>query len=199
MPRLFHAPSSPYSAKVRMAALHAGIPLDKVATDTNVEPADLLAANPLGKIPVLVTDEGESIFDSRVITQYLNRRSGNKLFPRNAAKRLEAERLEALADGICDCLLAIVYERRFRPEDRVHQPWLDRQWGKASRGLDLLNAAPPRLPKQLTVGQIAVRAMISYLDLRFPGKWEKGRSKLRRWAARFDQKWPDLVAELSKG
>lgn len=51
MPRLFHAPSSPYSAKVRMAALHAGIPLDKVATDTNVEPADLLAANPLGKIP----------------------------------------------------------------------------------------------------------------------------------------------------
>lgn len=81
----------------------------------------------------------------------------------------------------------------------MHQPWLDRQWGKASRGLDLLNAAPPRLPKQLTVGQIAVRAMISYLDLRFPGKWEKGRSKLRRWAARFDQKWPDLVAELSKG
>ena len=94
-----------------------------------------------------MTDDGEPIFDSRGITQYLNRQSGGKLFPRNAAKRLEAERLEALADGICDCLLAIVYERRFRPEEKVHQPWIDRQWAKAARGLDLLNASPPKLPK----------------------------------------------------
>jgi glutathione S-transferase len=198
MPKLLHFSTSPYSAKVRMAALYAGIELDKVSVETAADPKELLAANPLGKIPTLITDEGEAIFDSRVITQYLNRVSGNKLFPRNAAKRLEAERLEALADGICDCLLTMVYERRYRPEEKIHQPWLDRQWEKATRALDDLNANPPKLPKSIGVGQIAVRAMVSYLDLRFAGKWEKGRGKLKRWAARFDQKWPELVAETSK-
>lgn len=199
MPKLLHAASSPYSAKARIAAAVAGIQLEKIAVVTSDDPALLLDANPLGKIPTLITDDGTAIYDSRLITQYLNRLSGNKLFPRNAAKRLEAERYEALADGICDCLLAMVYERRSRPEDKHHQPWLDRQWEKATRGLDVLNANPPKLPKQLTVGSIAVRSMISYLNLRFPGKWEKGRGKLKRWASRFDQKWPELVPELSKG
>jgi glutathione S-transferase len=99
-----------------MAATHAKLPFETAIVDTNANPPELIAQNPLGKIPVLVTDDG-AIFDSRAITQHLNRLSGNALFPRNAAKRLEAERLEALADGICDCLIAHVYERRFRPEE----------------------------------------------------------------------------------
>ena len=134
MPKLLYAPASPYSAKVRMAAAYAGVPLEAVIVDTNQRPPELIKANPLGKIPTLLTDDGEAVFDSRAITQYLNRISGNALFPRNAAKRGEAERLEALADGICDCLLAHVYERRSRPEEKWHQPWLDKQWGKATRG-----------------------------------------------------------------
>ena len=197
MPKLLYSSTSPYSAKVRMAAAYAGIALEKVTVDTGSDPELLVEANPLGKIPTLITDDGVTVYDSRVITQYLNRMSGNKLFPRNPARRLEAETLEALADGICDCLLTMVYERRMRPEEKLHQPWLDRQWSKVERGLDRLNAAPPKLPKRITVGQIAVRAMISYLDLRFAGKWEKGRAKLRRWAARFDERWPELTTELA--
>jgi glutathione S-transferase len=193
MPKILYSPASPYSAKVRMAATYAGIPFDSETTDTN-NPADaFLAANPLGKIPVFITDEGESIYDSRAITQYLNRASRNTLFPRNAAKRTEAERLEALADGICDCLLAHVYERRFRPEEKIHQEWLDKQWMKVTRALDALNAAPPKLPKKITGGQIALRAALGYLSLRFEGKWERGRSKLVRWAKRFDEKFPELA------
>lgn len=197
--KLLHSPSSPYSAKVRVSALYAGIALDKVAVNASEDPAVLTAANPLGKIPTLVLDDGTNVFDSRVITQYLNRLSGNKLFPRNPAKRLEAEGLEALADGICDCLLTMVYERRVRPEEKVQESWIDRQWSKVGRGLDALNANPPKLPARITVGQIAVRAMLSYLELRFPGKWEKGRGKLKRWAKRFDEKWPELVSEFAKG
>jgi len=197
MPKLLYSPASPYSAKVRMAAAYAGIALDAVTTDTNAEPADLLGANPLGKIPVIVLDDGTAVYDSRVITQYLNRLSGNRLFPRNADKRLAAENLEALADGICDCLLAHVYERRSRPDDKVHQPWLDKQWSKALRGLDRLNAEPPKLPKKITTGQIAVRALVGYLDLRFAGKWEKGHGRLKRWAARFDEKFPELKGLVS--
>jgi glutathione S-transferase len=196
MPKLLYAPASPYSCKVRIAAAHAGVAIEAIKTDTNAEPAELLESNPLGKVPVLITEQGDAIFDSRAITQYLNRVSGNLLFPRNAAKRTEAERLEALSDGICDCLLAHVYERRFRPEEKVHQPWLDKQWSKVERTLDALDKAPPKLPARIHAGHIALRSCLGYMDLRFPGQWEKGRGRLKRWVRKFDGKFPDLVALL---
>lgn len=198
MPKIRCSPPSPYSAKVRMSAKYAGIAFESVVTDTGNPSADFLTDNPLGKIPVFITDEGESIYDSRAITQYLNRVSRNALFPRNAAKRTEAERLEALADGICDAFLAHVYERRFRPEEMWQQSWLDAQWAKAMRGLDVLDGAPPKLPKKITAGQIAVRACLAYASLRFEGKWERGRSKLTRWAKRFDDKFPELTEFLPR-
>ena len=196
MPKVLVSPASPYSCKVRMAAAYAEIPIEAVAVETSSQPPELMNANPLGKIPVLITDDGDTIFDSRAIMQYLNRESGNRLFPRNPAKRTDAERLEALADGICDCALAHVYERRSRPEEIVHQPWLDKQWGKVGRALDALNANPPKLGKKITGGHIALRAALGYLDLRFAGKWEKGRGKLKRWSARFDEKFPELKSLL---
>lgn len=198
MPKIFYSPASPYSAKVRMAATYCGVSFESVLTETNTAPDWLLQANPLGKIPVLVTDDGDAIYDSRVITQYLNRENKGVLFPRNAAKRLQAERLEALCDGICDVLLAHVYERRMRPEEIIHQPWLDRQWSKAERGLDLLLAQTPNLPAKPHGGHLAFRATLAYLALRFDGKWERGRTKLVRWAKRFDEKFPDLAALLPK-
>lgn len=197
MHKLLYSPASPYSAKVRMAAAYAGVPLEAVIVETGKNPPLLVDANPLGKIPVLVAEDGTAVFDSRVITQYLNRiAKGSPLFPRNAGKRLEAERLEALADGICDCLLAHVYERRFRPLEIVHQPWLDKQWEKVERALDQLDAATPRLGSKVTAGQIALRACLGYASLRFGGQWEKGRSRLVRWARRFDERFPDLAALL---
>ena len=192
MPKLLYASASPYSAKVRMAAAYAGITIDAVPVKTSERPAQLIDANPLGKIPTLLLDDGRSLFDSRAITQYLNRSSKNALFPRNADKRIDAEVLEALADGICDCALSIIYERRLRPEDMVFQPWLDAQWTKIAASLDMLNANPSKLPKKITVGQIALRTCLAYLGLRFAGQWEKGRSRLVRWAARFDEKFPEL-------
>ncbi|MBK3745968.1 glutathione S-transferase [Paraburkholderia aspalathi] len=196
MTKIFYSPASPYSAKVRMAAHYVGIPVESVTVSTANEPEELLAANPLGKIPTLVTDDGAAVFDSRTITQYLNRASGNKLFPRNAEKRLEAERLEAIADGLCDVLLVHVYERRMRPEEKVHQPWLDLQWRKAERVLDLLNDAPPRLGTKLHGGHLALAAALGYLSLRFEGKWERGRPKLKRWLKRFEEVQPELAKLL---
>lgn len=198
MPIIYYSPASPYSAKVRLAAKWCGIEAESKTVDTNAEPEELLSANPLGKIPVLITDDGESIYDSRAINQYLNRQSNGALFPRNAQKRLEAEKLEALADGICDCLLAHVYERRFRPEEKIHQPWLDKQWSKVVRALDELASSPPKLTKKANGGQIALRAAIGYLTLRFDGKWERGRAKLVRWAKRFDERFPELAELLPK-
>ncbi|MDQ6435074.1 glutathione S-transferase family protein [Mesorhizobium sp. LHD-90] len=192
MPKVLYAPASPYSAKVRMAAAYAGVPIEMHKVETGPQPEELTSVNPLGKIPCMVLDDGSSLFDSRAIVQHLNRLSGNALFPKNPARRLEAERLEAWADGICDCLLAHVYERRMRPEEKIHQPWLDLQWSKVVRSLDLLNASPPKFGKKPNGGHIALRATLGYLDLRFAGQWERGRVKLKRWAARFDEKFPAL-------
>ena len=192
MPKLLYASSSPYSSKVRMAAVRAGIDVENVAVETAAEPAILIDANPLGKIPTWIADDGLAIFDSRVIVQYLNRESGGKLYPKKSGKRTDAERLEAIADGIADCALAHVYERRSRPENLVHQPWLDKQWTKVERGLNLLKANPPKLGGKVNAGHLAMRATLGYLALRFAGKWEKGRGKLTRWAAKFDEKYPEL-------
>jgi len=193
---LLYAPTSPYSAKVRMAAAAAGIPLDARIVDTSADPEQLVSANPLGKIPTLVLDDGSAVFDSRAITQYMNRQSNCRLFPRNPARRTRTERLEALADGMADCAVAHVMERRVRPGEKVHQPWLDRQWTKIARALDHVEVNLPRLGKHADAGQIALRATLGYLSLRFPGQWEKGRSRTRRWAERFDERFPELKGLL---
>lgn len=191
--KIFSSNLSPYSTKVRMAAHHAGLAAETVSVDTNADPAELLAANPLGKIPTLLTDEGLAVYDSRAIMHYIDRQTRGSLYPRNPAKRTEVEVLEATADGICDSLLAIVYERRMRPEEKVHQPWIDRQWAKVERALDHLEANMPRLGKKPHAGHFALAAMLRYIELRFAGKWQRGRPKLKRFLARFEAVFPDYA------
>lgn len=189
--------TSPYSAKVRMCALHAGYDVDVQLTDTSKPNAALLAQNPLGKIPVLITQNDGAVFDSRVIVQYINRVTGGKLLPKNAAKRLEAEQLEAISDGINDCVVAYQYEKRLRPEAFVYQGWLDKQLGKVNTALDVLEGNPPKLSSRIHAGHIALAAALGYLSLRLPG-WEKGRPKLKRYAQKFAANHADLVAHLPR-
>jgi glutathione S-transferase len=191
--RILVSPASPYSAKVRMAATYAGLSFESVLTDTNAEPAELVANNPLGKIPLLLTDDGNAVFDSRAIMQFIDRETGRKLYPRNPAKRTEVDVLEALCDGTCDCLLAMVYERRFRPEEKVHQEWIDKQWKKVERALDHLEANLPRTTKSLNGGHFALAALLGYLSLRFEGKWERGRPKLKNWPKKFETFFADYA------
>ncbi len=191
--KIFYSDASPYSTKVRMAALYAGLPAEAVAVDTSTTPPELAAVNPLGKIPVLVTDEGLSVYDSRAIMNYIDRQTRGALYPRNAAKRTEADILEATADGICDCLLSIVYERRMRPEEKIHQGWIDWQWQKVERALDHLEANMPRLGKKPNGGHFALAAMLRYIELRFAGQWQRGRPKLKRYLSRFEAVFPDYA------
>jgi glutathione S-transferase len=195
MPQILYSPASPFAAKARMAATHCGYAFEGVIVKTDEMPSNLISANPLGKIPALVTDEGKGVFDSKVIIQHLNRVSGGKLLPKNAEKRLEAEMLESLADGIADCAIACIYERRQRPEEMYYQPWVDKQWGKVTRGLDLLEKSAPKLPAKIHAGHIALAATLAYLGLRFPD-WSKGRPKLRNWLKKFGAKHTDLAILL---
>lgn len=195
--KLLYSPASPYSAKVRMAARHLGIGITEVKTDTNAAPPELVSNNPLGKIPVLLRDGEPPIYDSIAIMHWLDRQSGGKLYPKKDAKRTEAEVLEALCDGITDCLLAIVYERRSRDEDKVHQPWIDKQWGKVVRGLDHLENNLPKTGKKLHGGHFALAALVGYLDLRFNGQWAAGRPELASWPDVFTKRFASYTAMKS--
>lgn len=188
--KLLYSSTSPYSAKARMAAAYLGLPIEVVPTKTDDSPEQLVANNPLGKIPVLLRDGEPPVFDSRAIMQYLDRTTKGGLYPKNGEKRTEVEVLEALCDGITDCLLAIVYEKRTRPPEMQYQPWIDRQWDKVERGLDHLNAHLPKTAKKLHGGHFALAALIGYLELRFAGQWEKGRPKLKNWPKKFEAFFP---------
>lgn len=190
--KLLYSPASPYAAKVRMAARQAGInlPVEKVNTGSN--PPELLDNNPLGKIPTLLREGEPPIYDSVAIMHYLDRLSGGRLYPKKDPKRTEAEVLEALCDGMMDSLLAIMNERRSRPADRVHQPWIDKQWDKVSRGLDYLDAHLPKTGKKLHGGHFALAGLLSYLDLRFGDRnWRNGREQLAAWPEVFGKRFPD--------
>ncbi|GEO84569.1 MULTISPECIES: glutathione S-transferase [Alphaproteobacteria] len=193
--KLLCSPTSPYSSKVRMAARHLGVELEEVMVNTSEDPIELTGSNPLGKIPTLITDEGRAIFDSRTIMHYLHRTAKKRLYPKKDAKRTEAEVLEALCDGICDCLLVIVYEKRFRAPELVSQDAIDRQWSKVERSLDHLEAHMPKFGKSLHGGHFALAALLGYLMLRFPGEWENGRTRLAAWPGKFTERfkpYPDL-------
>lgn len=195
--RLLSSPPSPYGRKVKIAAallgLAGGITVEP--TDTNRADGPLRAANPLGKIPALVLDDGTALFDSRVILDYLDHLAGGgRIVPREAEARFAALRLQALCDGILDALLLQVYERRFRPEPLWHQPWLDYQAEKVTRALALLERDPPRLDPLPDVGQIALACALGYQDLRFQGRWRDAHPALVQWLARFAAQVPSFAA-----
>lgn len=191
MPKLLYAPASPYSAKVRMAASYLDLPIEAQIVATNEEPSVLVGANPLGKIPTLLLDDDTALFDSRAIMGELDRMAGNRLYPRNREKKRLADLLEAASEGLCDVLLAQVYERRMRPPEKVHTPWLDYQARKAERALDWLENEVPALRGKLHGGHFALAAALAYADLRFSDmNWRRGRPRLRRFLTRFAEAFP---------
>jgi glutathione S-transferase len=186
-------PSSPFARKARIAIALLGM-ADKIAVqeaDLN-DPADSIhTQNPLGKIPALVLDDGTTLYDSRVILDYLDHLAGGGcIVPRDAPARYDALRLQALCDGAIDASVLIIYESRYRRKDQRVQAWVDRQADKIKRALDTLEAAPPPLDALPNVGQIALACLLGYRDLRFEGAWRKDHPKLVAWLDRFAAQVP---------
>jgi len=187
------SPASPFGRKVRIAASVLGLSSEIDVRATNLDdPADSVRAqNPLGKIPVLILDDGTSYYDSRVIVEYLDHLAGGgRIIPREARARFEALRLQALCDGILDACLLLVYENRYRPADKHVQSWIDRQADKVARGLAALEAAPPKFASVPDVGQIALACLLGYRDLRFGGSWRKDYPRLLAWHDKFAAQVP---------
>ncbi|RDJ25285.1 glutathione S-transferase [Bosea caraganae] len=187
------APASPFGRKVKIAAYELGL-IDKIeitATDTSDPTEVLRSQNPLGKIPTLILEDGTTLFDSRVIVEYLDELAGGgKLFPRGA-ERFKQLRLQALADGVMDATLLQVYEIRFRPEEGRNAAWVANQAGKVGRALAELEAAPPAFERP-RVGEIALASALGYLDLRQEGKWRAAHPNLVAWLDGFAAKVPSF-------
>jgi glutathione S-transferase len=190
------AAASPFARKVRMAILHLGLAdkVEIVPADTNNPDDALRINNPLGKLPVLVTEDGRAIYDSPVILEYLDHRAGGGvIIPDGWPARLDSLTMHAMCDGIMDASLLIVYEARHRPPAIHHQPWLDYQRAKVVRGLTALAKAPPD-PARFEIGAIAAACALGYLDLRKQVAWRGEIPALAPWLEAFRASHPEFDA-----
>ncbi|MFG1352214.1 glutathione S-transferase N-terminal domain-containing protein [Xanthobacter autotrophicus] len=186
--------TSPFVRKVRIAAAILGQTLEIEPADT-LDPNDTLRRqNPLGKVPALLTDEGEVLFDSSVILAYLDFLAGSgRILPLDPKARIAALRKEALADGMMDAGILLLYEARFRPAEKHEPKWLDHQEGKRTRALAAFEADAAPFDGTITVGDIALACALGWFDFRFEGKWRADHLRLVAWYEAFAAACPGFA------
>ncbi len=171
--RLIASLTSPYVRKVRIVMaekkIECALELEDVwAADTRIH-----EANPLGKVPCLIMEDGGAVFDSRVIVEYLDTLTPvGRLIPPNGRERVEVRVWEALADGMLDAAILVRLEKTQRPTEQQSQKWIDRQMGKVHHGLAAMSRGLGDKPwcngNAYTLADIAVGCALGYLDFRFP-------------------------------
>ena len=189
--KLYHSPASPFVRKV-MVLLHElqktdAVELNTVTTTALNSDEGLKAANPLARLPALARPDGATLYDSRVITAYLDDLFDGGLYPRNSS-RWDVLILEATGDGIMDSAVSMVYEKRLRPEEKQSSEWIEAQWAKVSRALGVLNARwMSHLSGPVTMGHVSVACALGYLDFRLEARdWRRGNDALAAWFREFD-------------
>jgi glutathione S-transferase len=190
--QLLMSPASPFVRKARVLIREANL-MDtvtevEVATTPLNSDQSVVAANPLGKIPALIRADGPAIYDSRVITRFLDDHAGSDLYPQS--RIWEILTLEATGDAIMEAAVGITYEMRFRPKDKHMPEWMDAQWAKITRALAAIETRwISHLNGPLDMGQIGVASALSYLDLRHDARaWRNGHAALADWHAGFSKR-----------
>ena len=184
--RLWQNPASPFARKVRIVVRELGLTarVEEIATAVSpVSPnADLAKQNPLVKIPALLTDTGEVLYDSSVICEYLDAQHGGARIIPDGAARWNALRLQSLCDGILDAAVLCRYESAVRPEALRWNDWVQGQFTKIRNGLDTLAAESLSWGTQFGIGQIGAACVLGYLDFRFAEEnWREPRPQLAQW------------------
>ena len=185
--KLIASPTSPYVRKVRIALAEKKIEYQMVDASPWELGNPVHEWSPLGKVPVLVLDDGTQLFDSRVIVEYIDTVSPvSRLIPEPNRQRIEVKRWEALADGICDATQAIVLESR-RPAKQQNQGWVDRQRQKIGAGVAELARELEEKSwcngESYSLADLATGCALGYLDLRYPElDWRRDYPNLARLA-----------------
>ncbi len=196
--KLLYTRPSPYARKARAAALELGladrVQLVEVTTLTHPTStiAELQRENPLQKVPVLVADDGQRIFDSTVIAEYLDTLAGGSLFPKNE-RRWPSLTLHALAQGIMDAGVAVRLES-LRTDDKRWDEWIEAHLRKVKNGLDAIEAQPDLLSGHVHIGHLALVCAIEWLTFRnVYSEAGQGRPRLAAWLAGVRER-PSLAA-----
>lgn len=193
MMKLIGTATSPYTRKVRVVLAEKRMECEFAIDAPNTEGSTVAQFNPLGKIPVLVLDDESTLFDSRVIVEYLDNASpGNRLIPEEKRPRIQVRRWEALADGCTDAAVAVVMEKR-RPVAQQSPEWISRQQAKVDRALqvmaDDLAAKSWCTGDFFTLADIAVGCCLGWIELRLPDlPWRRNHPNLARLADKLAQR-----------
>ena len=188
--RLFGTPGSPFVRKVRIVLEEKRIPHEYVIERPSAPGSRVPQFNPLGKIPVLVLDDGRAIYDSVVIVEYLDGTSGEpKLIPADFAQRIEVRRWEALADGVADATVAVNHEYREPKDKQRSAAWFERQRQKIDRGLAAmaadLGAREFCFGERFSLADVATVYALGYLDYALAEvDWRRAHPNLARFAER---------------
>jgi len=197
--KLYFAALSPFVRKVRVAAMELGlggrIELVTIASTPVAMNPDLVKINPLGKLPALVTDDNDLLFDSAVIVEYLDALAGGgKIIPARGPERWRVKRTEALADGMADAAVLMRYETALRPAEKQWPDWIAGQKQKVMQAVDALEGQSWLFDDAADAGKIAAGCALGYLDLRFGDLgWRKRCETLARWYEKFAQR-PSMAA-----
>ena len=180
-------PASPFARKVRIVLRERALGGQIEEVETAVSPvapnADLARSNPLVKIPALLLDDGTTLFDSRVICEYIDTLgSAPRLFPAAGMERFNALRLQSLCDGILDAAVITRYETAVRPEALRWKDWIAGQRAKIDGGVDALEREQSSWGQTFGIGQVGAACVLGYLDFRFPDiTWRSHHPRLAAW------------------
>jgi len=198
--KFFTSPSSPFGRKVKIAAHVLGLwdELAEFPINTLDPESGICDVNPLGKIPAL-QDNGSTLYDSRVIMEYLDSKAGGgKIIPSAGSVRYDVLRRAALCDGILDAAVLVVYETRMRPEEKYVDTYVARQRDKIIRGLKgvVLTSASYRSGLMPDVGEIGLACVLDYLDFRQQVNWRDYAPSLAGWLNDFAAVVPGYQSSL---
>ena len=179
--QLYFSPSSPYARKVRILIAETGVKVEQINTAAKENIPALISKNPLGRVPTLVLDDGSALFDSPVITEYLDSINlGRKLLPPTGPDRWTILKRQALGDGFLDDALPRRHES-IRPANEQSPGFLKKCQIKMARTLDYLETVSGELTG-FDIGIISIGCALGYSDFRFPDdQWRVGRPKLANW------------------
>jgi glutathione S-transferase len=191
--KLFHAAASPFVRKCLISAHELGLrerlELVPAAAHPVNRDRELVAQNPLGKIPTLITDSGTVLYDSRVICEYLNFLGDGHLMPAQEPLRWSVLVDQALADGMMDAAVLTRYENAARPEALRWADWIAGQLDKVRCGLAELELRGGPAAGRVDIGTIAIGCALGYLDFRFASfGWREKFPKIALWFEGFAQR-----------
>jgi len=188
--KLFYSPPSPYVRKSLVVAHELGlrerIELLPAAAHPINRDRNIVAHNPLGKIPTLIIDDGTAFYDSHTICEYLNELGNGNLIPAHGPARWTVLTEHALADGILDAAVLVRYETVLRPEALRWSDWINGQMEKVTSSLDVIERRVGGFGDRVDLGTIAVGCALGYLDVRYASlAWRDKHPNAAAWFERF--------------